>query len=456
MRVYPIYQPFITLLIILAQVISFAQGTWERITVPTNQFLSSVCFVDSLYGWSVGDSGTIIHTSDGGKNWIVQDSKTDKEIGYVFFLNRKLGWASSYNYSSLPYGTILLKTNDGGANWTSYSYPEEDIFITCILFLDSLNGWMGGMPHALVRTTDGGLNWQQATVDTSTLAFFPVMGIQFLNPRIGYAYGGIFDIAGVIWRTTNGGQNWYAIDASDAPADEVRGLHIFDSLRVMGAGGDPDYGFGVGMIRSSDGGLNWEYEDIGLQGIAYDLDFRTKGEAWAPLGSKNRLIYSLDSGMTWKQLSTPDSTSIYTVTFSDSLHGFAVGRNGAVLKYHPPLYPSVNPNSFTPADDFILYQNYPNPFHSTTTIKLTVPSASVLHNFHKGKSSVPIQIKIFDLFGNEVLNLLNENKLPGNYEIEVNTSNLPCGIYFYQLTAGFSGQIYPLTSIKKMVKMSRE
>ncbi len=44
---------------------TYAQGTWERIDSPTDQFLKSVHFVDSLYGWAVGYSGTIIHTSDG-------------------------------------------------------------------------------------------------------------------------------------------------------------------------------------------------------------------------------------------------------------------------------------------------------------------------------------------------------------------------------------------------------
>ena len=49
----------------LVQVNIYSQGTWERIESPTDQFLKSVYFVDSLYGWAVGDSGTVIHTSNG-------------------------------------------------------------------------------------------------------------------------------------------------------------------------------------------------------------------------------------------------------------------------------------------------------------------------------------------------------------------------------------------------------
>ena len=94
--------------------------------------------------------------------------------------------------------------------------------MTCIFFLDSLVGWMGGIPHALVSTSDGGNLWQQAEVDTSTLAFFPVLDIKFYNEQYGYACGGMFDIAGVTWHTNNGGEKWYAIDASDAPARASR------------------------------------------------------------------------------------------------------------------------------------------------------------------------------------------------------------------------------------------
>jgi len=135
---------------------TYSQGSWERIDSPTDKFLKSVYFVDSLYGWAVGDSGTIIYTSDGGDNWIVQGSKTENEIVDVFFLNRNLGWASAWNYNSYPFGTILLKTTNGGQDWSSEQYRDDNIFITCILYLDSLNGWMVGDPHAIVRTNDGG------------------------------------------------------------------------------------------------------------------------------------------------------------------------------------------------------------------------------------------------------------------------------------------------------------
>ena len=88
---------------------------------------------------------------------------------------------------------------------------------------------------------------------------------------------------------------------------------------------------------------------------------------------------------------------------------------------------------------FSLSQNYPNPFNPSTKIEFTIPSAgSSLMRF--------VQLKVYDVLGNEVAEIVNEYKLVGTYEAEFSAkggsayegdaSNLPSGIYFYQLKAG--------------------
>jgi len=438
---------FKILIIVLSLIIfsteMYSQGTWKRIDSPTDQFLKSVHFVDSLYGWAVGYSGTIIHTSDGGDNWIVQDSKTENEIVDVFFLNRNLGWASAWNYTNIPFGTILLKTTNGGQDWSSEQYRDENIFITCILYLDSLSGWMGGTPHALVSTTDAGVNWEQAHIDTLTFAFFPVLNIQFYNSLYGYACGGRFDIAGVIWRTTNGGDSWTPIDPLYAPPDEIWQMHFFDSLNVMGVGGDPDL-FGVGFINTTDAGNSWDYNEIGILGAAKAVSFRTGSEGWAPIPQAQSFVYTLDSAKTWTQIYAPDSSAIYDLIFPDSLHGFAVGEEGAILKYNPLIIVDVKVIAQTTPNSYQLYQNFPNPFNPTTKIKFSIPANKI------GETS-NIKIFVYDILGNEVATILDKELLPGSYEIEfgamIDNRQLVSGIYFYQLrTDGF-------VQTKKMILM---
>jgi hypothetical protein len=85
---------------------------------------------------------------------------------------------------------------------------------------------------------------------------------------------------------------------------------------------------------------------------------------------------------------------------------------------------------FTP-EEFVLYQNYPNPFNPNTVISYQLPLKS------------NVTLKVYDLLGNEVATLVNEEKQPGVYEVEFNSRvghsgevrNLTSGIYFYQLKA---------------------
>ncbi len=87
---------------------------------------------------------------------------------------------------------------------------------------------------------------------------------------------------------------------------------------------------------------------------------------------------------------------------------------------------------------FNLAQNYPNPFNPATRIKYSVPK--IINN----QSSI-INLKVYDVLGNEIATLVNEDKPAGDYEVDFNASKFSSGVYFYKLTAG------GITMTKKMV-----
>jgi hypothetical protein len=86
---------------------------------------------------------------------------------------------------------------------------------------------------------------------------------------------------------------------------------------------------------------------------------------------------------------------------------------------------------FTPKE-FVLYQNYPNPFNPTTTIKYEVPSVTL----RQSQSDIVVTLKVYDILGNEVATLVNEEKQPGVYEVEFNGENYSSGVYYYVMSAG--------------------
>ena len=103
----------------------------------------------------------------------------------------------------------------------------------------------------------------------------------------------------------------------------------------------------------------------------------------------------------------------------------------SVYKFSPDTgyYQAVyNPTSVEDRDiynnSYSLFQNYPNPFNPSTRISWQSPVSSWQ------------TLKVYDILGNKVATLVNEEKPSGKYEIEFNPENLSSGIFFYQLSVG--------------------
>lgn len=90
------------------------------------------------------------------------------------------------------------------------------------------------------------------------------------------------------------------------------------------------------------------------------------------------------------------------------------------------------------SEKFILEQNYPNPFNPAAKIIYSVPLKVKSQNSK-------VEMKVYDILGNEVATLVNEEKSDCVYETDFDGSNLTSGIYFYKMTSG------DFNSVKKMI-----
>jgi hypothetical protein len=102
----------------------------------------------------------------------------------------------------------------------------------------------------------------------------------------------------------------------------------------------------------------------------------------------------------------------------------ALGGSMTVVKVAPGV-----------VSDFTLSQNYPNPFNPVTTIGYRVPG---IGSFEMGTQDPQpgtwhVKLSVYDLLGREVAVLVDEKKVPGDYEVKFSAAGLSSGVYFYRL-----------------------
>jgi photosystem II stability/assembly factor-like uncharacterized protein len=72
--------------------------------------LLDVKFLDALEGWAVGDEGTVLHTTDGGRHWLTEPSPTPHALERIFFTDRTHGWAVGFGGTIISYGNAAGPT----------------------------------------------------------------------------------------------------------------------------------------------------------------------------------------------------------------------------------------------------------------------------------------------------------------------------------------------------------
>jgi hypothetical protein len=96
----------------------------------------------------------------------------------------------------------------------------------------------------------------------------------------------------------------------------------------------------------------------------------------------------------------------------------------------------ITPISSLVPKNYSLFQNYPNPFNPVTTIKFDIPKESY------------VKVSVFDILGNEVQTLINENLKAGEYKVTWDASKYSSGIYFYKLQSGDFTQTRKMLLVK--------
>ena len=414
---------------------------------------SCVYFIDSMTGF-IGNPSSIWKTTNGGDNWYQTNGSSG--ASKIFFINENIGWAIRNN--------IIYKTTNKGENWFNLFSAPSSITFYNIHFIDSLYGWtanLGGRPY---KTTNSGASWLQQT----NLNIWESRDIYFRDSLNGFIINGIFELQ----RTTNSGANWLI---------QLNSQYVIRNLSWL----SDNHGFivGDGVYETLDSGNTWS-EILELRNIGLRKFHSPQNYIGFYVGNLGLIYNYIDTTIVPVELNTFNGTiekSIVVLTWQTLSElnnlGFQIERretkeersdnwenigfiNGKGTTTEPQLYSFTDKNLsagkyqyrlkqidyigtfnysnmleveiLTPTR-FSLEQNYPNPFNPSTKIKYAINETGL------------VQLKVYDILGKEIANLVNENKEAGYYSVEFDASHLPSGVYIYQL------QSNSFISSKKMI-----
>ena len=190
-----------------------------------------------------------------------------------------------------------------------------------------------------------------------------------------------------------------------------------DTFRLFYTGLKLDKTVRIGYAFSTDGYHYTKYADNPV------LDFGDPGQ-WD------------DAGVGLPYVIVDEEDSLYKMWYGGS--DGDLFQTGYATSPLPPVSVKYN-EGMTPAE-YLLIQNYPNPFNPSTTIRFSIPQPQL------------VTLEVYDVLGNEVATLVNEELIAEEYEVEFNTSYIKhspsSGVYFYQLKAGDFIQTKKMTFIK--------
>lgn len=376
--------------------IASAQSVWttQYLSSIGGNYLRKIQFVNQMTGWACGGNGTLIKTTNGGENWLVINVGTSQFLTSLYFVDQNTGWIGAQD-------EFIRKTTNGGTTW--YSAPvniQSGWWAAEFSFINSLTGYVTSNTR-VNKTTDGGLSWN--TVSSASAGFGPV---QFFDEQTGYVMG-----AGFLGKTINGGVNWISL---------LNSSNVDEALFFLNA--QTGWVLQPGTVRKTiDGCDTWSFVNIPIQ-HPYAIKFFNENLGWC-VGDNNGtgvICRTLNGGANWVVQKTEINNAYYDISFINQNTGWVSG-NSIISSTQNGNVTSVSQISSTVPDKFSLKQNYPNPFNPATKI-----------NFEMKNSSFA-SLKVFDMTGKEIQQLVNENLTAGSYEVTFNSGNLNSGVYFYIL-----------------------
>jgi photosystem II stability/assembly factor-like uncharacterized protein len=303
---------------------TFAQplgfNPWQLVTLPTQETMLDMNFINPQHGWMVGSNNSVLETSDGGLTWkprhLELDDDTNYRLSSVSFAGNE-GWVTGQP-------SILLHTTDAGKTWARIPLSSKLPGAPDTVFaLGSQAAEMTTDLGAIYKTEDAGRTWKALVQE----AFGVVRNIN-RSPEGKYV---AVSSNGSFYSTWEPGQTaWEPHNRNSSRRVQNMGFGPNGQLWMLANGGQLQFNDPADPETWTKAANPQFAVSVGL----LDLNYRTPTEAWISGGSGN-LLCSLDGGQTWQKDEALEEipSNLYRILFVSPEQGFIIGQKGTLLRY---------------------------------------------------------------------------------------------------------------------------
>lgn len=368
--------------------------------------LVSINFINSNTGYIFRSNKVLFKSTNKGASW---DSTTINAQGLIIdqgmFLNENYG-------AHIPFPSI---TTNGGQSWNQGIPVVNGSFDSqCIYLYNETTAYLSGIELDLLdksvtplifKTTNAGLNWFEVDRGGGSNNYSDII---FINDNTG------FEARFGIKRTTDAGLNWFYL--SGTGRQRIKFSKVFsDTMFLSSVSGY--------ITKSTNLGLNWTEYHTGINEDLNDIFFLNNQTGFC-VGSQGGIVKTTNGGVNWIIQNSGTTRKLNEVWFINEDTGFIAGDSGLLLVTYNGGVTSINQSYGIIPENFVLHQNYPNPFNPATKIKFDLPKAGL------------VSLKIFNLLGQQIAEIVNQNLNTDVYEYSFDGTGLPSGVYFYRLETG--------------------
>ncbi|MBZ0203547.1 MAG: T9SS type A sorting domain-containing protein [Ignavibacteria bacterium] len=389
-------------ILILTLLFAFsAEAQWQLVNNTQQVFVLSTS-PGSIFA---GTNNGVYRASSDGTGWSLTSFNVTQNVAAI-------ASGQSYILAGTSSGHGVYKSQNDGNTWSTTSLNNRSVRSLVVLQDAPYICFAGTISSGVYKSVNSGQNWVQTVLNNRDV-------ISLLEAN-GDLFAGTGNSQGVYYSDNDGG-TWSQTSLNNR---NINALAVSGGYILAGTEN--------GIYVSTNGGSGWTQRMT-----QYVLALAVKGDSVFAGTSNSGVYLSTNRGANWMAYNDGLGSAIGISAVCRSVDFVIAGGNGSGGSgtYRRQLGGAVG---ITPIHqeiplDFVLSQNYPNPFNPVTNIKFAVPRSSF------------VKLVVYDISGQEIETLVNQNMSSGSYNADWNASNFSSGVYFYRIEAG------EYSDVKKMI-----